>query len=59
MEIDKHAGDVDHSTADDLLQLFSASNTGIDEFARGRRAHLLAVDESGLRRGGHGEGEEC
>src|SRR5258706_4793270 len=61
VKIDEHAGDIDHGAADDLLLLFGPSDAGIDELARGRRTHLLAVDEGGLRRGGHSEGagEEC
>src|SRR5258708_27430799 len=57
VEIDEHAGDVDHGATADLLLLLGASDAGIDELARGRRAHLLAVDEGGLRRGGHVEAQ--
>src|SRR5882672_2279401 len=61
VEIDEHAGYVDHGATDDLLLLLGASDAGIDELARGRWAHLFAVDEGGLRRGGHGggAGEKC
>jgi len=61
VEVDEHAGNVDHGATDDLLLLFGPSDAGIDELARGRWAHLLAVDEGGLRRGGYSEGagEEC